>query len=195
MSKRLSIAVFLWVTALLVGSGFATSYSLEAGNAAAALDNWPARSRLSMPATQPKLLVFLHPECPCSKATLGELNVLLHRHLNRIDAEIVFSTPHTNVADVRESTLWKAASEISNVDLSADGGETARLFGATTSGEVLLYSHDGRMLFQGGITAARGQHGDNRGRTLVGQLLDRHRSRPQSNPVFGCPLFDAGADR
>ncbi len=68
------------------------------------------------------------------------------------------------------------------------GGEEARRFGMATSGHVLLYDPEGRRIFSGGITPARGHRGDNRGRQAVlDRILGTERGIAES-PVFGCAL-------
>ncbi len=172
---------------VLVGSGIATAYSLKAASGQDALVDWPVGSALHEPLARPRMLVFMHPECSCSRATLGELNVLLSNSPDLVDTDIVFSTP---LSDVEQSSLWSAATRLSGVRVSADTGAQARLFKASTSGEVLLYSSKGLLLFQGGITASRGQRGDNRGRQVIERLIRQGDSTLHSRPVFGCPLFD-----
>jgi len=70
-----------------------------------------------------------------------------------------------------------------------DGVEAAR-FGAATSGQVILYDRDGRLLFSGGITASRGHAGDNDGRDAIVSLLGGGRGTRHSSPVFGCSLLE-----
>jgi hypothetical protein len=88
-----------------------------------------------------------------------------------------------------------------------DGAEAAR-FGAATSGQVLVYGRDGALVFSGGITAARGHFGDNEGSKAIAHFVAdprpaaevRERSPADASagnlartPVFGCPIFEAGA--
>ena len=71
--------------------------------------------------------------------------------------------------------------------MDGDGAE-ARRFGVATSGHVLLYDPRGDLIFSGGITAGRGERGDNRGRAaLLGRIMGTGREGLE-HPVFGCPL-------
>jgi hypothetical protein len=73
-------------------------------------------------------------------------------------------------------------------------GREAALFGAKTSGQVLVYDGTGRLRFSGGITGGRSHSGDNPGRARVeALLLSGTLDRPIS-PVFGCALFDRPTD-
>jgi hypothetical protein len=71
-----------------------------------------------------------------------------------------------------------------------EGGAEARRFGATTSGHAVLYSPDGRLLFRGGLTGARGHAGDNANLDALAAVLDGAPSPHINVPVFGCPLFE-----
>lgn len=93
--------------------------------------------------------------------------------------------------------LWTSAAAIPGVTVLDDGeGMEARRFGAATSGQSLLYSTDGRLLFAGGITESRGHSGDNAGRSAIESLVlgtETHATRgPAVTPVYGCPLFGPG---
>ena len=103
------------------------------------------------------------------------------------------------VPDGWEKTdLWRSAAAIPGVDVISDErGEEAQRFGALTSGQVLLFSTDGRLLFTGGITESRGHSGDNAGRSAIEALVlspDAASSlKPAGTPVYGCSLFDKPA--
>ncbi|MEZ5973957.1 MAG: hypothetical protein R3E96_03675 [Planctomycetota bacterium] len=64
----------------------------------------------------------------------------------------------------------------------------AARFGAHTSGAVVLYSEEGRLQFQGGVTAARAHEGDNLGRESLLSLYGGSGQVVAHTPVFGCPL-------
>jgi len=182
---RWGLAVAAWVAA--VGGGFAAlaGYQASPGAAAASEPVWPAGTALAAPGG-PTLLVFLHPECACSRATLGELDRLLVFFRGRVDVRLVFSAPGR--------TLRERAARLSGVTPVDDpGGIEARRFGATTSGHAFLFAADGRRLFAGGITAARGHHGDNAGAAAL-RAHAEGREAPGTAPVFGCPLFAEEAE-
>jgi hypothetical protein len=91
--------------------------------------------------------------------------------------------------------LWAAASALPEVTVVVDDdGSEARRFGVATSGQTLLYSENGRLLFAGGITGARSHRGDNDGRRAIVALLNRDSSPRASTNVFGCALFDRAGD-
>lgn len=184
------IAVLLvWVA--VAGVGFATLafYETEAGDHGAAPDAWPRASGLPVPAERPALVVLAHPQCPCTRATIAELERLMRRVHGRTDAYVLFLQPEERGAEWVESDLWRRAAAIPGVRAVRDpGGHEARRFGAATSGHAVLYDVDGRLRFSGGLTASRGHEGDNEGRAALTRLLTRHDADREATPVYGCPL-------
>jgi hypothetical protein len=68
-------------------------------------------------------------------------------------------------------------------------GAAALRFGASTSGQTILYNDSGRLVFNGGITAARGHEGPNDGQDAVIALLQNRAPRQTTTPAFGCSLL------
>ena len=138
------------------------------------------------------LVMFAHPRCPCTRASVGELERLLAEAPARCSAKVIFLQPTGMDDEWVESDLWHTASRIPGVTVHRDrSGIEARWFHAETSGQTLLYDRGGRLIFQGGITISRGHAGDNPGRSaLLARLRDRTASLAKT-PVFGCALFSA----
>lgn len=184
----------LVVCALLWGAGVATgcwllwNHALTPGFAAAPPTVWPAASQLPRPVGRAMLVMFAHPQCPCTRASLRELERLVAHSGGTIDAAIAFVLPPGMDSTWAHTDLWNAAAAIPGLQvvLDRDGAEAER-FHATTSGEVLLYGATGQLAFQGGITAARSHEGDNSGRSAI-LALAAGQAAPQQLPTFGCPL-------
>lgn len=151
---------------------------------------WPHAEPRPGAGQAPLLLVFIHPGCSCTHATLQELDRLLAENHGPIDvvlevyrSKAMVNSGYSSVLDV---TPWFDRRAILAADVD---GRMARLFRARTSGEVLLYSEGGVLLFQGGMTAERAQLGRSVGAVRLHQaLLSGLPARDQS-PVFGCPIF------
>src|SRR5687767_2054935 len=63
-----------WAAVVTVGTRTLWSYSLTEGTAAIAPATWPHGSRIArVDGRATLLLVFAHPRCPCTKATISEL--------------------------------------------------------------------------------------------------------------------------
>lgn len=187
-SLFVGMACIAWGTAVVSGFVAAERHAGTAGAAGRPVAEWPAGSTLTRDASRPTLLVFLHPRCPCSKATVEELSRLLARCGDRMRTEVVFATDPALGADWREGGTWQAVGELPGVLRHEDAdGTQARLFGARTSGQALLFGADGATLFAGGLTAARGHAGDNPGEAAIRELV-LHGRGARSAPVFGCAL-------
>jgi hypothetical protein len=88
-----------------------------------------------------------------------------------------------------KTDLWHSAAMIPGVvPISDKDGLEAIRFGAETSGQVMLYSAQGELLFRGGITVARGHQGGNPGFDTLLACLTEGKADPTPWPVFGCPL-------
>jgi hypothetical protein len=135
--------------------------------------------------------MFAHPHCPCSRSSIGELNRLLTRCEGPTAVHVLFIRPKEVADGWTETSLRKSAEAIPGVDVQLDPlGEEARRFGAESSGYVVLYSPEGRLLFSGGITAGRGHAGDNAGENFVVAALNSQKASLKRTPVFGCSLLD-----
>jgi hypothetical protein len=152
-------------------------------------NDWPLATACRLSADRPTLIMFVHPQCPCSRASLAELATLITHCEERVAAEVVFFVPPSAPADWAHTDLWESAARIPGVVLRPDrGGAEQRRFAARVSGEVFLYHTDGRLAFHGGLTAGRGHAGDNPGRSALEALLVNGRLPTSTTPVFGCPL-------
>jgi hypothetical protein len=173
-----------------VGLGALLRYSNTPGRLAAPPHSWPRAAKIHPDPRRATLLVFAHPQCPCTRATLGELAEILARSEGSVDAYVYFYAPESQGAGWARSELWRDAAAIPGVHPIEDAdGREIRKFGASTSGQVLLYDTSGRLQFNGGITASRGQAGDNDGRDAVAALLQSGNAARHTASVFGCSLL------
>ena len=81
-----------------------------------------------------------------------------------------------------------AASTIPGVTIvrDDDGVEAARFH--ASSGATVLYDTQGRLLFSGGITSARGHEGDSAGLQRISSLLRTGKADRSDAPVYGCSM-------
>ena len=124
-------------------------------------ERWPLSLAASAPRAKPLLVMFVHPQCACSRASISELaNVLAEAH-GRLDARVYILRIPGAEQGWEETDLLRSARRIPGVEVITDvGGVAARHLSATVSGEASLYAPDGRRVFHGGLTAARGHEGD-----------------------------------
>src|SRR5215218_5147202 len=164
-------------------------YASTPGAAASPEPEWPRASALTRESGRPTLVMFAHPQCPCSRATLGELAVLLGHAPHRATVDIVFFRPAEAAPGWERTELWRSAEALPAVTVSVDpDGVEATRFDALVSGQTYLYDAAGRLLFSGGITAARGHSGDNAGRAALERLLTVGGPASARTHVFGCAL-------
>jgi hypothetical protein len=181
-------AVFAWCACVALGMHATLRYSFSASPMAAAPDVWPADSSAPLDGERPTLLVFLHPYCPCSAATVTEIGRIVRSHPGGFDLQIRFCD--VDGGDVSDTPLWRAAAGIPGARLQISTGDEVRRFGVRTSGESLAYSPDGRLRFQGGVTISRGHEGESAGSRALVALLESGGLPCERMPVFGCRLFN-----
>lgn len=194
---RSAVVVALCVVwAAAIGAGFAKlwTYAGTAGPPARASANWPGATRLPREASRRTLVVFVHPYCACSRATMEELGRLVAHVRNRLAIHVLVYRPSDTTPGWERTDLWESAARIPGVEVSSDEDATeAAVFGVFVSGQTLLYDTDGRLLFNGGITFARGHEGDNDGRTAIQSLVMGETVQVHQTPVFGCFLREGFA--
>jgi hypothetical protein len=149
---------------------------------------WPDQTALRRDQGRPTLLVFLHPRCPCSRATVSELARLIALAPAPLQIEVVFQLPQGEEDAFAKTELWERVQRLTGVETVIDRGRAeTRRFGAATSGQTLLYGADGTLRFAGGITVARGHEGRSPGMDRILALTSGRADRPTA-PVFGCTL-------
>lgn len=180
-----------WAGAVFLGMWGMVRYQMTPAASAASLQvpkRWPDGCGISRDAGRFTLVMALHPQCPCSQASVHELAELKARAA-QLSVVVMFIVPIGAPADWLNTVLWRQANAIPGVSVIADrGGANARAFGAGTSGQVALYDRRGNLLFSGGITDGRGQQGDNAGLDAILELVHDRKTPVATTPVYGCPL-------
>ena len=168
----------------LVGAGLweIHAYATTPGASGAAGETWPATSAIPRASDGFTIVMFVHPECPCSRASLAELTGLVSSARIRPSVVVAFA------ANEDGGAAWDLAGRIPGAVQMRDSGDEAARFGARTSGHVVVYDREGVLRFTGGITSSRGHVGDNMGRRAVEALLAGDATEAETHPVFGCAL-------
>lgn len=183
-----ALLAIAWVSVLSVGAGVLWRYQTTPGRRAGAA-SWPAASRIPLDRQRPTLVLVAHPRCPCTRASLAELTETLRRLRGRVATHVVFVRPIDTPQGWEQTDTWRSARGIPGATVWTDvGGVEAARFGARTSGQVLLYATDGRLLFSGGITPVRGHRGDSAGQERIVALVASGRADAATSRVFGCAL-------
>lgn len=177
----------VWAGSIAAGLRFMLNYEHTAGSSGAAPSAWPAGSTLQRAADRATLLVFAHPRCPCTSATLSELAEVMTHTQGKLSATVVFFAPPAAGRDWYDTDLHRKATAIPGVSVVSDhDGIEAKRFGVETSGHSMLFAAGGRLLFQGGITASRGHEGDNAGESAIVAIVAGHAAPQNKTLVFGC---------
>jgi len=206
----LALGLTIWLTAVAAGLGVLQRYSLTPGIAGTPTAQWPTASHISYSRRYFTLVMAIHPHCPCSRASIGELSILMAHSGGRLAAFVVFVEPPGFGESWTRTDLWSSAGLIPGVSRIIDRGNEAKRFGAATSGQTMVYDRRGRLQFSGGITVARGHFGDNAGVSAIVALIDTpssaglgeprgYKNEPgvheDQTPVYGCPLFAPSSNR
>lgn len=181
-------AVAAWATLVLAGCGAMFAYSIRPGVASAATVA-PGDPAIAAASDRPSLVVFLHPFCPCSRATLANVAEIAKQVPGApMTAVFVEWDDEPRDSSFEQSELWKRAGAIAGLRRVHDrDGSVARKFGAQTSGQAFVVDASGALRFSGGLTVARGELGDNAGlRGALAALSSGTKSA--TTPVYGCPL-------
>jgi len=182
------VLVVVWLSCAATGLAALWRYALTPGIADHAPASWPPASTLQRDPNRFILLMFAHPDCPCTRASVGELGQLMAQAGGRVSAWVVFESPPNTAVATQHSDLWTSARVIPRVSVTLDDGREMRRFGAAVSGQTLIYDTHGRLVFSGGITGARGHWGDNTGLSSALAAVINPGFRSFRAPVFGCAL-------
>jgi hypothetical protein len=184
-------AVTVWLLFINAGMGLLWLHTLTPGEPAQSPTDWPPSSRLQRAADGYTILMWCHPQCPCTRASLSELARLRRLSGDRLSTLVVFERPDKGATMSLQGENWRLASEIPAARVLVDDGEEARRFRVHTSGQALIFDPQGRLRFNGGLTAGRGHLGDNAAFQAARRLVLQGQEPPGEAPVFGCALFNA----
>ena len=190
--KRINLWIvvgLLWIGGSCGGLAMLSLYANAPGSSDLAPLQWPKESSIHLDERGPTLIMFAHPKCPCTRASLGELEKIVARFHGAVTPWVVFFKPAESDENWDQTDLRETAAAIPGVHVISDlGGVEARRFHATTSGQTILYNDQGERLFSGGITLARGHAGDNLGKSAIECYLSDTVPVCSETPVFGCPI-------
>jgi hypothetical protein len=190
--KTVKKIIFLiaWLAAIFCSYGYLIRYSSQPGLVGSIPSAWPEGVSFSKSLSSSTLLIFVHPQCPCTQATASELDRLLVRIRNYpLMTYVVLFWPTHQSEDWQRAPLVKRFAAMPRVKLFFDAdGKQAQRFGAKTSGQVILYDTAGNLQFRGGITGSRGHEGDNLGLDMLEAKIKGLNSNVAVSHVFGCAL-------
>jgi hypothetical protein len=180
-----------WTATVAFGSRALLNYESSPGRVGMVPPAWPADSGVRLLANRSTLVMFAHPHCPCTRASVEELARMMARVQGKVSAYVLFYKPRDSGHDWEKTDLRRTAAEVPGVTVLSDvDGAEARRFGAETSGHTLLFDFRGRLLFSGGITQSRGHSGDNDGESAILSIVNNQATARTKTFIFGCALTD-----
>lgn len=195
MNRTATLGVVVWALVLLGGLTALGHYQGVEGAQGPPPSALPEIPGVQGDGERFSLLIAIHPHCPCTQATAGELERLLGEISRRggvlpqifalVYRPAYMDTPWT------ETTLRDRLRAIEQVTLVDDpDGRHGASIGALTSGHTVLFDAGGHPVYRGGLTASRGHEGDNIGKlAVINHLLHRAGARDQ-HAVYGCELTE-----
>ena len=188
-------ATALWLMAVFGGAAVLLDYSFSGDLTVAA----PARYQPSADSVSGagkandgriQVFAFLHPRCPCSRATLIQLAEVARQNHSIATLQVVFFCPADQQDSWAQHELWDLAAHRAGLSCRVDrGGLLTREFGVQTSGHILVFDQSGRRVFSGGITSSRGHEGESLGSQLLSKICCGLEIAPVELPVFGCAII------
>lgn len=138
-----------------------------------------------------QLLVFVHPKCPCTRATIDALAELVASHdTSRVTIDVFFYRPLDASDDFLATNTFRRTARIPGIRMHTDvNGAMAARADARTSGAVRFYDSSARLRFQGGLTPSRGHAGDSAALVNLRALVRGEGAATLTSPVFGCAIL------
>jgi hypothetical protein len=137
-------------------------------------------------------VMAIHPKCLYTESSLAEMRKILAR----MPEEITVTLLEFSADGEKESWTTNAAAELSALSkmqariLIDANGEMAQALGITKSGQLKLFSPNGKILFDGGVVAGFGTTGFSGSEELIVDIISGSAFKPVFTSNFGCKLFD-----
>lgn len=182
----------LWLSGCAICIGVLMVYSNTPGQQGEVAQILAPDSEIQLDTQRPTLVMYAHPHCPCTEASVEELTRLQARLKGKFLTCVVFYVPEDGINEEswREDGMWDDVQRLTDTVVLADpGGKLAKQAGAEISGTVGLYAPDRRLLYFGGITPARGHAGDNVG-TFAIQDYFNELAFDGRGAAYGCQIAD-----
>ena len=101
-----------------------------------------------------------------------------------IFSQITGDHDRSGEAEVRRRvSLWPQTRTFEDI-----AGHEMERFHVHTSGQILLFDRGGALLYNGGLTVARGHEGESAAQRMILHAVATGEAIRESLPVYGCPL-------
>lgn len=188
----LSIAIPLWLSLIAVGFYAILSHEFRHESTPTLAPKTQALGldlSSNRPADGSRIVLGIHPQCPCTQSTLNSLARLLDAHPALRSEILVYRSKATQ--GLPSSTV-DFAKTLPRTTLRDDAdGFAARSLGISTSGTAVLFDGQSQIRFQGGLTIGRGCPVVGPGERAIAEFLHTNNSHLETAPTFGC-LIQSG---
>ncbi|CAD73292.1 MAG TPA: RedB [Rhodopirellula baltica] len=186
------IALSMLLLPGLVGMTQLVSYSSQPGDVGQSVPMLLPHSLSSVQsfedANQTTVLVFYHPHCPCTRATIRCMERMIASFTSQPTIIAYAFVPSGETDHWIESETTDKLRSFGNVSIVADhNAKACRQFDVATSGHVLVYN-DSKLSFSGGITPSRGHEGNCDSGVAFLHSVNGESEDRREWPVFGCAI-------
>jgi hypothetical protein len=192
MNTRTVMPIALWSVLVAWMFWALFLYGAREGERGAPPARWVEMTSVTLEDDRWNLVLFVHPRCPCSRASFAEFERLHAVHRDRIASSVVLFCPVDADGSWVKGVVADRAGAMPGVRVVTDpDGVTTRAFGVRTSGHLLAYDERGDLRYSGGLTSSRGHEGLSDGTRFLSSLLaDDSLDGCGTFAVFGCPILD-----
>ncbi|MDB6030899.1 MAG: hypothetical protein JWM16_1237 [Verrucomicrobiales bacterium] len=110
----------VWLALVVLGLTLLFRNQTAPGFTADAPTNWPHETRLNPVPGQSTLLMMAHPQCPCTRASMSELALLMAACQGHVRAYVLFYAPEGSADSWIKTDLWANAARIPGVVVQDD---------------------------------------------------------------------------
>ncbi len=182
------ITFAIWGILIVCGAQVLISYTNARRNQPAFEDIDPASLAHFVGSSEYSLILFLHPKCSCSRATIRELKSVLSRAPQAYQLTVVMYCPEEKPESWTEGVNERLARRLGPRKWVVDSGELFSRNHILDSGHVLCFDRNQELRFSGGVTVSRPHEGPNQARLALARILDGGPQAKVHFPVFGCSI-------
>src|SRR5690349_5971168 len=84
------LALTFWMVGVACGVAYLFKYEFTSPARVDANNHWPTGTHCRLAANKPTLVMFVHPRCPCSRASMNELATLMSHVQESVSSEVLF---------------------------------------------------------------------------------------------------------
>ncbi len=186
-----NLATVLWLTGITAGSYAMLRHEFDGRTASGAPEQWPAELGDFNPSESDLTLVMaVHPDCPCTRASIEQLDRILTQNPGQCQAiALVYTSEGDDATSIKEGAYWRRLASLPEVRPQLDPeGHFAIKLGSGISGTVAAYDRKGVLRFQGGLTPSRGHGGPSVAVTTINRILKGESNELAAAPTFGCSI-------